>query len=293
MSDFYLGVDIGGTNLKIIAVTSEGETLQRVMAPTNDDGAAGFRGAVKAEIEKLFEKHGKPAKIGLAAPGLAAKDARSIAFMPGRLQGLEDFVWSEFLGLETRVCNDAQAALAGEAWLGAARGCENAFLLTLGTGVGGAILLDGRVARGHIGRAGHLGHICLDTNGAPDIVGTPGSLEDLIGDHSVKVRSGGRFDSTQTLIAAFESGDEGARSIWLTSIRALACGIVSLVNVLDPEKVVLGGGIVAANQSLFGPLQFELDALEWRPGGHKIRVVAAQLGDFAGALGAARLSQNP
>jgi glucokinase len=240
----------------------------------------------------LTQNHGLPVSAGLAAPGLASRDAKSIAFMPGRLQGLENFSWSDFLGLETRVFNDAHAAMAGEAWLGAARNCQNAFLLTLGTGVGGAILLDGRVARGHIGRAGHLGHICLDLDGAPDIVQTPGSLEDLIGDHSVKARSNQRFDSTKALVAAVKTGDETAKSVWARSIRALGCAIVSLVNVLDPEKVVIGGGIASAGPLLFTPLQRELDRLEWRPGGHQIMLVAAELGEFAGALGAACLSQK-
>ena len=290
MRDYLLGIDVGGTNLKIVAVTPSGETLERVTAPTNDDGIAGFRGAVRLGVEGVTQKHGQPAFVGLSAPGLANRDARSIAWMPGRLQGLENFDWSEFLGLQTRVSNDAQAAMAGEAWLGAARGTENAFLLTLGTGVGGAILLDGRIARGHIGRAGHLGHICLDIDGAPDIVGTPGSIEDLIGDHSVNARSKGRFDSTRELVAAAQSGDADAGAIWARSIRALACAIASLVNVLDPEKVVLGGGIALAGAMLFEPLQRELDALEWRPGGHQIQIVAAELGDFAGALGAAYLA---
>ncbi|BCM88506.1 fructokinase [Abditibacteriota bacterium] len=290
MHDYLLGIDLGGTNLKIVAVTPDGETLERVTAPTNDDGAAGFRGAVRREVEGVRQKHGQPAFVGLSAPGLASRDARSITWMPGRLQGLELFDWSEFLGYETRICNDAQAAMAGEAWLGAARGCENAFLLTLGTGVGGAILLDGRVARGHIGRAGHLGHICLDIDGVPDIVNTPGSIEDLFGDHSVNARSKGRFASTRELVAAAQGGDEDAKAVWARSIRALACAIASLVNVLDPEKVVLGGGIALAGTALFEPLRRELDALEWRPGGHQIQIVATELDDFAGALGAAYLA---
>lgn len=166
----WLGLDLGGTNLKAVAVSPEGEEIERAHCPIQDDGAASWRTAVKNQVEQFSAKYGVPANVGLAAPGLVARDGRSIAFMPGRLQGLENFDWSEFLGIETRVSNNAHAALAGEAWIGAARGTKNAFMLTLGTGVGGAILADGRILRGHIGRAGHLGHLCLDINGAPDII---------------------------------------------------------------------------------------------------------------------------
>ncbi len=288
--NYQIGIDLGGTQIKTVAVSPDGAELKRGRAHTNDNGLASWRDAVKSQVEALARECGAPQRVGLAAPGLARRDNRAISFMPGRLQGLENFDWGEFLGLETRVFNDAHAALAGEAWLGAAKGREHAFMLTLGTGVGGAILAGGRILQGALGRAGHLGHICLDVDGAPDIVNTPGSLEDLIGDHSVGARSGGRFQSTRDLVRAFESGDAEARTIWLRSIRALGCAIASLINVLDPQIVVLGGGIVAAGASLFEPLHCVLDETEWRPGGQSVEIVPATLGDYAGALGAAKLA---
>ena len=285
-----VGIDLGGTRVKCVVLTPAGEELKRVQMDTNDDGAGGFRDAVKSLVAGLTEGFGVPAGVGLSAPGLASADNRSIAFMPGRLQGLENLVWSEILGLRTVVCNDAQAALAGEAWIGAAADRRHALLLTLGTGVGGAILSDGRILTGAIGRAGHLGHISLDIDGEPDIVGTPGSLEDLIGDHSVEARSAGRFGSTRDLVAAVRGGDQFAQGVWRRSIRALACAIASLINVLDPEVVIIGGGIAAAGETLFDPLREELRAMEWCPGGHQVLVVSAKLGAFAGAIGAAKLS---
>jgi glucokinase len=185
------------------------------------------------------------------------------------------------------ILNDAQAALLGEVRAGAARGERNCILLTLGTGVGGAVMCDGHLLRGHIGRAGHLGHISLDPNGALDIVQTPGSLEDAIGECTLVTRSNSRFGSTEELVRAHQSGDENATRIWTQSVRALAAGIVSLVNVLDPATVILGGGIARAGDALFSPLQVLLDRWEWRPTGSGVRVVPAQLGDFAGAFGAA------
>jgi glucokinase len=186
------------------------------------------------------------------------------------------------------VLNDAQAALVGEAWCGAARGVEHAILLTLGTGVGGAALVDGRILRGRLGRAGHLGHVSLDPSGPLDIVHTPGSLEDAVGDCTVARRTGGRFQDTASLVRAASAGDRDARDAWATSVRNLAAAIASLVNVLDPEVVVIGGGIARAGAALFVPLRREVARFEWRPGGQRVRIVPARLGGRAGAFGAAR-----
>jgi glucokinase len=160
-------------------------------------------------------------------------------------------------------------------------------LLTLGTGGGGAAMVDGRVLRGHLGRAGHLGHVSLDPYGPLDIVGTPGSLEDAIGEHNVAKRAGGRFQSTRELVKAVEQGSSEAADIWLKSVRALAAALTGFINVLDPQLVVIGGGIADADHSLFDPLNKFLNQFEWRPGGARVRIVKAALGKHAGAIGAA------
>jgi glucokinase len=188
------------------------------------------------------------------------------------------------------VLNDGHAALLGEAWMGAARGFANVILLTLGTGVGGAAMVDGRLLRGHIGRAGHLGHSSLDPDGPPDCAGTPGSIEVAIGNCTIQERSGGRFHATYDLIAAHLKGDAEASEIWLKSVKALAAAICSFINILDPEAVIVGGGIARAGAALFGPLQRFLERMEWRPGGYRARILPAQLGEMAGAFGAAHNS---
>jgi glucokinase len=141
--------------------------------------------------------------------------------------------------------------------------------------------------RGAIGRAGHLGHICLDPNGDRDIVNTPGSLEMFVGNYTIAQRTGNRFGTTHELVAAHRAGDAEATRIWLRAIHHLACGIVSIVNAVDPETIILGGGVMAAGDTLLKPLHEELDKHEWRPHGHKVKIVAASLGEFAGAIGAA------
>jgi glucokinase len=288
--NYAIGLDIGGTGIKALAVTPGGRVLAQTTVPTGDTGKRGWRVNVRrAKDELQGQLDHPPAWIGLAAPGLAASDQTSIAFMPGRLPGLEGLVWGKFLkaSCPVPILNDAHAAMLGEVWRGAARGSRNVIMLTLGTGVGGAAMVDGQLLRGHLGRAGHFGHISLDAGGTPDIVGTPGSLEDAIGNCTVQLRSGGRFDTTHALVAAARAGDADARRVWLQSVRALAVGIVSLVNVLDPEVVVIGGGITRAKAALLRPLNRFLDEIEWRPGGRKVRVALAKLGEHAGASGAA------
>lgn len=287
---YAIGLDLGGTNIKGLAVTPTGGVLAERLFAT---GSVGGRTWVKNvdQALKILCKAAKtsPACIGLAAPGLAAPNGRSISFMPERLPGLEKLDWQKHFRVpfSVPVLNDAHAALFGEVWRGAARGCSNVVLLTLGTGVGGAAIVDGHPLRGRIGRAGHFGHISLDPEGLPDITGTPGSLEDAIGDSTVRARSGGRFCSTRDLVAAARKGDVEARKIWLSSVRALAAGITSLVNALDPEVVILGGGITQADAALFEPLREFLNQFEWRPGGARARILRAKLGERAGAFGAA------
>jgi glucokinase len=285
-----LGLDLGGSSVKAVLVTVEGAARARYHEVFEPDRRLHFAETIRDVVQRAArECGGRLAGIGLSAPGLAARDGRSIAFMPGRLEGLVGLDWAEYLDFHAPipVLNDAHAALLGEVWQGAARGCRDVIMLTLGTGVGGAAMVDGRLLRGHTGKAGHLGHTCLDVNGAPDICGTPGSLELAIGNCTIRERSGGRFNTTHELIAAHRAGDPHATEVWMKSLRALACAIGTFTNLFDPEVVVIGGGIARAGQALFEPLEPLIRTVEWRTG-PPVRLAPAQLGEFAGAFGAAR-----
>ncbi len=292
--DFALGIDLGGTNIKLVCVAVNGEVLAQRSIATEDNARAVWSEHVKKLITSIEGERGKAKWLGLAAPGLATRDHRAIAFMPGRMQGLEQLDWTNYLQREqtVTVLNDAHAALLGEHWLGAARNFENAILLTLGTGVGGAILSHGKLLTGTIGRAGHLGHSCLNLNGEKDIVNTPGSIELLMGDCTILARSNGLFSSTEKLVAAHLAGDEHATRVWNESVYALACALASFINILDPEAVILGGGMSKAGAALFQPLEKFLHEVEWRPGGHRVQILPAQLEDWAGAFGAARFAMK-
>lgn len=289
--EYAIGIDIGGTNIKYVAVTQTGALLAQGTLPTEDapEAQTVWIERVRGLTATLESERGGAAAIGIASPGLAAQNGRSIAWMQGRMEAVQGLDWTAALHRERviPVLNDAQAALLGETWLGAATGCQDAILLTLGTGVGGGILSHGKLLTGHIGRAGHLGHICLNPDGAQDIVRTPGSLEDAIGECTLATRSQGRFLTTAALLAAYRAGDEQATAVWQRSVHLLACGLVSLINTVDPEVIILGGGIAQAGADLFDPLQRLLDRFEWRPTGARVRLIAAKLGEYAGAYGAA------
>lgn len=292
----FIGVDIGGTHIKAVRVNAEGLRLDQRERPTPPE-----RGALVAAIREVVvamsadlpggDADGLPG-VGISSPGLAARDQRTIAWMQGRMESVQGLDWSAALGglssTPVKVLNDAHAATLGEAWLGAARGFSDVVLLTLGTGIGGGILVGGQLLRGHLGRAGHLGHLCLDIDGPPDICSTPGSLEEAVADCGVLRRSAGRFETTREVVESAANGDPEAAEIWSRAIRSLACGIATIINAVDPEIVVLGGGIIAAGDSLFVPLRETMEEVEWRPHGAVVSIVPAELGTFAGALGAAR-----
>ena len=285
----FIGLDVGGTNLKAIAFDTAGTKVAEENLPTQDDGTNAWLERARSLVQNLLRSLPVPVSLGVAAPGLPAPDGFSIASMPNRLSGLEDLNWQQWLRQATPVpvFNDAVAALLGEVWCGAGRGASNAILLTLGTGVGGAVMVDGRVLRGHLGRAGHLGHVSLAPEGPLDIVNTPGSLEDAIGECTIAARSNGRFASTRELLLALRGGSPEASAVWLRSVQALAAAIAGFINVLDPEIIILGGGIADADDLLLQPLNAALDRFEWRPGGLRVRIVKAMLGRNAGATGAA------
>jgi glucokinase len=288
---YAIGIDLGGTHIKAAGVSESGEILERVTSETRDRAAPGaWVESIRGLRARIEAGRGAPAAaIGVAAPGLAAADGRSIASIPGKLAGLQGLDWAAALDatVPVRVLNDGHAALLGECWRGAAVGCRDVVLLTLGTGVGGAILSGGRLLTGATGKAGHWGHMTLDPDGPPSIAGMPGSLEGAIGNCTIEARSHGRFHDTRALVEAHLAGDAEATRVWRRSVHRLACAVASIANAVDPEVVILGGGIARAGEALLRPLEEFLARVEWRPLGG-VRVTLAALGEMAGALGAAQ-----
>jgi glucokinase len=265
-----------------------GNVLHQTYTPTNDGEGEIWKEAIAKTVHELRQKvPGEKIAVGISAPGLPNKENTTIAFMPGRLDGLENFVWSDYLNCSAYVLNDGVAALVAEAKTGAAKNSTNAIMITLGTGVGGALLINKQPYQGSFNKAGHIGHMVIDSNGDADVTNMPGSLEECIGNCTVEKRSKGKFTSTHELLEAYRNDDEFAKQVWLVSVKKLAIGLASASNFISPDTIVVGGGIAEANDDLFLPLNKWFDEFEWQPGGIRPQIVKAVHGDLAGAIGAA------
>ena len=283
-----IGIDLGGTRIKGVAIDEQGSVLNQLLKPTNDGDDTVWKKAVAETVNELSKQvNAEKFSVGISAPGLPNENNTAIAFMPGRMQGLENFCWSDFLKHKTYVLNDAAAAMMAEAKFGAAKNKKNVVMLTLGTGVGGAILIDGKPYQGAFAKAGHIGHMVIDDEGDCDVTGMPGSLEECIGNCTIEKRSKGKFSSTHDLLIAYRNDDVFAKEVWLRSVKQLAIGLASVTNILSPDVIVLGGGITEAGDDLFKPLDEYMAKYEWRAGGNKVEIVKAGFGEMAGAVGAA------
>lgn len=289
MQSLAIGIDLGCTNIKGVLMDKEGNVLLEDIAETNEQDDKHWKGVVLRIVSDLKKKaNQKIHAIGLSAPGLADDANTCINFMPGRLPGLENFKWSEWIHEEVHVLNDAHAAMMAEATFGAAKGLQHAILISLGTGVGGGILINGQLYQGVSQMAGHIGHMSIDADSTNiDVTSMPGSIEDAIGNVTLPIRSNGKYSSTEDLVRDYRNGDPFASWVWLTAVRKLAVAIASSINILSPEAVVLSGGIIQANDALVTPLQDFLALYEWRPGGKKTAIKLAHFSDRAGAIGAA------
>lgn len=284
-----IGIDIGGTNIKGVLLNEAGDVLQQHYIPTNDDADGNWQKSVIEMFNVLRSSSNSDVAVaGVSAPGLADENNSCITYLPNRLTGIENLIWESMFAVQTCVLNDAHAALLAEAKYGTLQGCRDAVLLTLGTGVGGGILINGELYQGQGQMAGHFGHTCIALNDDErSIVGMPGSLEYALGNYSVKRRSYGRFGSTLELVKGYEEHQPFATWLWLNMIRKLALTIASLANSLSPQVVVLAGGITQAGDSLLKPLQEFLSIYEYRPNNKCIEVKLAKFTDLSGAIGAA------
>ncbi|MFD0796155.1 ROK family protein [Maribacter chungangensis] len=295
MEHYYLGIDIGGTKIKTVVLNEEGTVLEQSEVLTEDSAPEKERWKRKIIdlIENKSETYAKAnpeaLRCAISAPGLVDAQHKMTLHMPERLQGIEQFNWSEAVGRSIYALNDGHSAcLAEYESFYRSQGVQHLLMLTLGTGVGGGIIVNGALYQGNLQRAGHVGHMTVQYNGEPTMTNMPGSLEHAVGNFSVSERTGGRYKSVRELVAAYEQGDEKARIWWLESVQKLAVGLASLTNILSPELIVLGGGIAAgANKALMRPLETYMEKYEWRPGGYRAKIVHAKLGAYAGAMGAA------
>lgn len=289
MNNTAIGIDLGCTNIKAVLLDEVGNILHQQREETREQDDRHWKRMVQSLVSDLNRRSRQPVSaFGLCAPGLANATNTCIECMPGRLPGLENFNWSEFTGKKIFVLNDAHAALTAEASFGAARGLQHVLMLTLGSGVGGGLLINGQLYQGLSQMAGHFGHTTVDAGTeVRDVTNMPGSIENAIGNITIRERSHDRFQNTFELIEAYRRGETFATWLWLDSVRKLAVSIASSINLISPEVVIVGGGVSQAADALMKPLEEFLELYEWRPAGKHTPLKTAQYSDMAGAIGAA------
>jgi glucokinase len=290
MTDRVIGIDLGGTNIKLGCYTRDGKCLDSLKIetpqPAHPDAVIARLAAAIREIDPERES----IALGIGTPGPADVKGR-IAKLAINLPGWIDVPLADGLetltGLPTVVANDANCAGLGEAWLGAGRHFQNWLLLTLGTGVGGAIFINGKLFVGHNGTAGELGLVTVDLNGPRCNSGNQGSLEQHVSAQAIRRRMGLEPRDLAELAMA---GDPKALAFWQEYGRELAVGITSTVYVLAPQAVIIGGGICAASDWFLPTLQMEVERRVKPTSREGLKIAIAELGNQAGMAGAARLA---
>ena len=283
----HLGLDLGATNLKRAVVEHAGGTWRQVATdqqPTLvDDGPTAIVGQMAEVAREAVARWGPIATVGIGVPGLYDPAAGTTRFIPniaGEWMGLPVAVpIAAAVGLPVALINDARACTLAELRLGAGRGCRSMIALTLGTGVGGGIVIDGRLHQGHDGTAGELGHQTLEPEGLPCTCGNLGCMEAYARADRITGLCG-----TDTV----EAPVEARAAAGLAEVgRWLGVGIANAIVVLTPDRVVLGGGVSAAGDLLLGPIREQLGRRVKVTAVDEVEVVMAELGTWAGAIGAA------
>jgi len=304
MADYTIGLDLGGTNLRAAAIDVSGKMLDKISGSTNfTEGREAVLGDIVAGIQTVRERHGASGLrgIGVGVPGFI-RIREGFITNSNNLPYLENFpVRDEIerrLGTRVILENDANAAALGEKWMGAGRDVDDLVLLTLGTGIGGGIISNGRVVRGYVGMAGELGHTTVVPNGNPCGCGNRGCLEKHASATAVTAMAklmhlGEDLTSKDIYDLARQPGDVGerARAIWRTMGEALGIALANLVNTFNFPLYLLSGGMLPAWEFFAPPMMAELErrSFTYRATKDATRVAQATLGNEAGLYGAAYL----
>lgn len=312
---WILGVDIGGTNLNVGVVPFEGGRPPVFLT----EPTAAHRGP-KAVVDRVVEM-GRDAMrqvagegadlqkefagVGVGAPGPLDRKTGTVLSTPNlgwRNFPLRDLI-ANALHLPTTLDNDANAATYGESWLGAGRGARVLIGLTLGTGIGGGIVFDGELYHGVNDVAGEIGHMSIDSTGRKCKCGNYGCLEQYASGTAIAARAiegleaGSRSIlpemvgdlkeiTAHTVFEAVVKGDPYAVEVMKETARFLGAGIASLINLLNPDRIVIAGGVTQAGDHLFLPLREEVRRRAFRVAAEACTIVPAELGEHAGVVGA-------
>jgi glucokinase len=310
-----VGVDVGGTKIHGALVDREGGVIADCRVPTPHGGEQILDAVAEVAAELVTRPVGRPLGVGVGTPGLLDL-AGTLRFAPNLpnvtgldvLGGLRKRIGEIDADLAVVVENDANCAATAEHRLGAAKGSADALVVTLGTGIGGGIIAGGSLFRGANNFAGEIGHMVVDSNGLPCPCGKRGCWERYasgsgLGRTARDAANAGRalrivelaggdpdLVRGEHVVLAAAEGDEQAAAIFADVAHWLALGLANLTNLLDPQVIVLGGGLVEAGEVLLGPTRTAfadlVEAAEYRPA---VAIVRACFGELAGAIGAAAI----
>jgi glucokinase len=308
-----IGVDLGGTKLLAGVVDDDLNVHHRVFRHSREGkDTEQLLDAVVAAVEEARDAAGGDiGAVGFGIPSLVDKRtgvAATTVHLPLHDVPFRDLM-AERLGVPVVVDNDANAAMVAEHRRGAARGATTAALLTLGTGIGGGIIVDNRLVHGASGAAGEWGHMVVDVNGPRCTCGNVGCLEQLVSGSALgrdglrvardvpesglgRALAGGRAITGMLVTELAHDGDQAARDVLALMGTYLGVGIANVVNILNPEVVAVGGGVVAAGDLLLEPARRVVAERALAPSRDQVRIVPTRFGDASGMIGAAILAMD-
>lgn len=307
-----VGADVGGTNVKFTLVDAAGQRLAHGDIQTDPQDPADTMARLAEAAALRLQGEQRIVGVGLACAGIVSTDRGQLGRSPN-LPGWENSdlmgaILAAFGSLPVIVANDVNAALFGEYRFGAGRGCRHLVMVALGTGVGGGVLAEGKLLTGYADGAGEIGHMTLELDGAPCPCGNTGCLEAYCGSvgmvrrahdlaqgggataawHAMAERYGERLTTRQCSELA-DAGDATALAFFEETGRRLGQAVASLVNVLAPERVIIGGGVAQAGDVMLSPCRAMVRRHVMSVAGRGTPVVSAELGPHAAAMGAAAL----
>jgi glucokinase len=296
-----LAFDIGGTKLAAGVVAPSGQVHSFGVTPSEidrgpDEVLSRLFALGRRVVAQSGVAWGEIGSVGIGCGGPLDRE-RGLLLAPPHLPGWHDVPVTALAEREFErpafLDNDATAAAAAEHRYGAGVGTENMVYLTISTGVGGGVVLGGRLYHGAAGNGGELGHVTVDWHGRPCRgCGRRGCLEAYVSGTSIAeraVEAGLSLGTAEEVAAAARAGEPGAAAVWDETVEALASGLTSIVNLFEPELVVVGGGVARSGEELLGPARAWVLEHAMGPAGRSVDVVKAALGDQVGVVGAAAI----
>ncbi len=300
-----IGIDFGGTTIKS-ALIEDGKILERgeIIDTLHTGDSNAITDAVLARIAQLRKVRPDTVAIGVGLPGII-DSVNGIVHRLSNVPGWNDVPLRDLLrrrtGLHAAIENDAKSMAYAEWRYGAARNGRNVVCVTLGTGVGGGIILDGRLYRGSFLGAGEIGQMSIDYQGRPGNYGNLGALEKYVGNHQIAERGQNSYEKAGKLVPieqctpaalaeAAHSGDVIAKQLWAQIGLELGVALANVVWLLNPDSIVIGGGVAKAGDLLFEPIRNTIRSVTMPTFFENLKILPAALGNDAGVIGSASLA---